>query len=163
MEKFIFMSKYAGMREDLVQAGGGNSAYKITDEKMAIKASGYQLAEVTEKSGYAIVNPKIIKNAFLGCENLDEMTDEQSKRILEKAFLDGERPSIETFLHSISGRYSLHTHPVVVNALTCRKNGEEINIEDLDDKKKNQLNYYKNKMDEELTISNSIVLNNLLK
>ena len=84
MEKFIFMSKYAGMREDLVQAGGGNSAYKITDEKMAIKASGYQLAEVTEKSGYAIVNPKIIKNAFLGCENLDEMTDEQSKRILEK-------------------------------------------------------------------------------
>lgn len=44
-----------------------------------------------------------------------------------------------------------------------RKNGEEINIEDLDDKKKNQLNYYKNKMDEELTISNSIVLNNLLK
>lgn len=126
MEKFIFMSKYAGMREDLVQAGGGNSAYKITDEKMAIKASGYQLAEVTEKSGYAIVNPKIIKNAFLGCENLDEMTEEQSKRILEKAFLEGERPSIETFLHSISGRYSLHTHPVVVNALTCRKNGEEI-------------------------------------
>ena len=44
-----------------------------------------------------------------------------------------------------------------------RKNGEEINIEDLDDEKKNQLNYYKNKMDEELTISNSIVLNNLLK
>ena len=33
----------------------------------------------------------------------------------------------------------------------------------LDDDKKNSLNYYKNKMEEELTISNSIVLNNLLK
>lgn len=33
MNNFLKMSKYAGMREDLVQAGGGNSAYKITDEK----------------------------------------------------------------------------------------------------------------------------------
>ena len=58
MKDFLKMSVYAGMREDLVQAGGGNSAYKLSDEKMAIKASGYQLADVTEQEGYAIVNPK---------------------------------------------------------------------------------------------------------
>ncbi len=28
MNDFIEMSKYAGMREDLVQAGGGNSAFR---------------------------------------------------------------------------------------------------------------------------------------
>ena len=64
MKEFLKMSKYAGMREDLVQAGGGNSAYKITDEKMVIKASGYQLADVNEKVGYAIVNPKVIRDSF---------------------------------------------------------------------------------------------------
>ena len=31
MNSFVKISRYAGMREDLVQAGGGNSAYKITD------------------------------------------------------------------------------------------------------------------------------------
>ena len=44
-----------------------------------------------------------------------------------------------------------------------RLNGKEINLDNLDDGKKNLLNYYKNKMEDELTISNSIVLNNLLK
>lgn len=72
------MSKYAGMREDLVQAGGGNSAYKIANDKMAIKASGYQLADITEKTGYAIVNPKIIRDAFLNCADLEVMTEEES-------------------------------------------------------------------------------------
>lgn len=123
MKDFITMSKYAGMREDLVQAGGGNSAFKISPQRMAIKASGVQLADVTAETGYAIVNPEIIRKAFLGCNNLDAITEEKSKEILAEAYIEGERPSIETFLHSISGRYSLHTHPIVVNALTCRKNG----------------------------------------
>lgn len=125
MKDFEKMSKYAGMREDLVQAGGGNSAYKIAHNKMAIKASGYQLADVTDKEGYAIVNPQIIRDAFLGCPDLDAMTEEESGKILSEAYIEGAKPSIETFLHAISGRYSLHTHPIVVNALACRKNGAE--------------------------------------
>lgn len=123
MKDFIELSKYAGMREDLVQAGGGNSAYKISKEKMAIKASGYQLADLTEEKGYAIVNPHIIADAFLNNSNIADMTEEDAKHILGRAFVEGARPSIETFLHSISGKYSLHTHPIVVNALTCRKDG----------------------------------------
>ena len=47
MKNFIEMSRYAGMREDLVQAGGGNSSYKKDKDKMLIKASGYQLADLT--------------------------------------------------------------------------------------------------------------------
>lgn len=123
MEGFIKISKYAGMREDLVQAGGGNSSFKISNDKMAIKASGYQLADVTENDGYAIVNPRVIREKFLKCEDLSSLTEENSKTILNEAFIEGARPSIETFLHAISGRYTLHTHPIVVNALTCRKGG----------------------------------------
>ena len=57
---------------------------------------------------------------------MDDLTEEYSNQILKDAFIEGKRPSIETFLHSISGRYTLHTHPIVVNAMTCRKNGMEI-------------------------------------
>jgi len=122
---FIRISKYAGMREDLVQAGGGNSAYKISQHEMAIKASGYQMADVSQDNGYAVVDPQLIRDFFMNCDDLEKITSEQSKGISARAFIQGERPSIETFLHSISGRYSLHTHPIVVNALTCRENGTE--------------------------------------
>lgn len=123
MNRFVKMSKYAGMREDLVQAGGGNSSYKIANDKMLIKASGYQLADLTDSDGYAVVNPEIIKKAFLNTSCIDELTEQQSNQILSQAFIEGKRPSIETFLHSISGEYTLHTHPIVVNAMTCRKDG----------------------------------------
>lgn len=126
MNGFLFISKYAGMREHLIQAGGGNTSYKESDEKMYIKASGVQLADITNISGYSIVNPKIIADAFLKTANIDEISEEQGKKILEKAVINGMRPSIETFLHSVSGKYTLHTHPILVNVLTCRKNGMEI-------------------------------------
>ena len=126
MKGFVKISKYSGMREDLVQAGGGNSSFKISDDMMAIKASGYQLADVTEEDGYALVNPKIIRERFLNCEDLSVLTDEDSKSILNEAFIEGKRPSIETFLHAISGKYTLHTHSMVVNVLTCRKGGMEV-------------------------------------
>lgn len=125
MKGFVKISRYSGMREDLAQAGGGNSSFKISEDKMAIKASGYQLADLTETDGFALVNPRVIREAFLSIEDLDTLTDKESKEILEKAFIEGKRPSIETFLHAISGRYTLHTHSIVVNALTSRKTWEE--------------------------------------
>lgn len=125
MKDFVKMSKYAGMREDLVQAGGGNSSFKISPDRMAIKASGFQLADVTEQDGYATVNPKFIQDAFLQDKDIESMSEEKSKQILQQAFIEGKRPSIETFLHAISGTYTLHTHPIVVNVLTCRKGGME--------------------------------------
>lgn len=126
MTDFIKISKYAGMREDLVQAGGGNSSYKESDKKMYIKASGFQLSDISDKDGYAIVNPNVIKDVFLNTENLDVITESKGKVVLDSAYISGCRPSIETFLHSVSGKYTLHTHPIVVNALTCRENWDDI-------------------------------------
>lgn len=123
MNDFVKLSKYAGMREDLVQAGGGNSSYKEASDRMLIKASGYQLADVSETRGFSVVNPQIIKSAFIA--GGDTITEADSKEILKDAVLLGEKPSIETFLHSVTGTYTLHTHPTVVNALTCRKGGME--------------------------------------
>lgn len=123
MNGFVQISKYAGMREDLVQAGGGNSSYKISEDKMVIKASGSQLADVTDRDGYAVVNPKVIRDTLLKIENPDSFTEKDSDNVLKQAYIEGKKPSIETFLHAISGKYTLHTHPVVVNVLTCRNGG----------------------------------------
>ena len=54
------------------------------------------------------------------------MTEDESKEILSEAFIEGKRPSIETFLHAISSKYTLHTHPMVVNVLTCRRGGMDV-------------------------------------
>lgn len=124
--QFIKMSKYAGAREDLVQAGGGNSSYKYTQDRMIIKASGCQLADVTEDTGYAVVDHKIIKEAFLDMLDIQKLSEEKAKEILSRAFIRGGKPSIETFLHAISDCYSLHTHPIIVNALACREDGGAI-------------------------------------
>lgn len=121
MKGFVKISKYAGMREDLVQAGGGNSSYKLNANRMAIKASGYQLSEVTEKDGYSFVDCDKLKASFIGADDLTQITEADGNRILAGALIEGKRPSIETFLHAISETYTLHTHPIVVNAMACRK------------------------------------------
>lgn len=121
-QELIKISRYAGMREDLVQTGGGNTSVKISDTKMLIKASGYQLAEVTEEKGYAIVDYKIIKQ-FFDNKDLHSVIKDDEKKLLDKSFIEGERPSIETFLHAITGKVTLHTHSVLVNILTARRTG----------------------------------------
>lgn len=35
------------------------------------------------------------------------------------------RASIETFLHAVTGKYTLHSHPTLVNILVSRKDGME--------------------------------------
>ncbi|RRD40757.1 class II aldolase [Leptotrichia sp. OH3620_COT-345] len=125
IDELVKMSKYAGMREDLVQAGGGNTSVKINDKIMYIKSSGYHLSEVERKTGYSKVNYKKIVEFFKNY-NEDEITQEKEKKILEEILIEGNRPSIETFLHSITDKYTLHTHPVLVNIFTSRKNGMKI-------------------------------------
>ena len=43
------ISRYCGERFDLVQAGGGNTSVKINDI-MFIKASGFNLADITKNT-----------------------------------------------------------------------------------------------------------------
>ncbi|WP_394884855.1 class II aldolase/adducin family protein [Clostridium butyricum] len=125
VEQFIEISKYAGMREDLVQAGGGNSSVKIDENKMLIKASGFQLADINTNNGYSEIDYHTIVD-FFNNTPIDEITDKYEKKLLNDSLISGTRPSIETFLHSITDTCTLHTHPMLVNVLTCRENGMEV-------------------------------------
>ena len=120
IESLIKLSKYSGMREDIIQAGGGNTSVKIDNETMFIKSSGYQLSEMEENVGYSKVNYKKIVDYFK--TNL-EIKRSDEKNLLEDTLIEGKRPSIETFLHSITEKYTLHTHPVLINVFTSRANG----------------------------------------
>ena len=82
MLNFIHISRYAGMREDLVQAGGGNSSVKTAPGQMLIKASGFQLADITENTGYCAVNPAVISSYFA------QQNFEISERIEKKLLAD---------------------------------------------------------------------------
>ena len=82
MNGLIQISKYAGMRNDLAQAGGGNTSVKIDDQVMLVKSSGYQLADVNRDSGYMKVDYRLIvdyfeKNMTAGTENI--LTEETGK------------------------------------------------------------------------------------
>lgn len=127
IENFVRISKYAGMREDLVQAGGGNVSVKLNARNMLIKSSGQSLADVDFKYGFSVVNYSLLKSTIrmlVGSNN--EVGKNIEQDALRKAIVRGNRPSIETFVHAITKKYTLHTHPVLVNALTCQRDGMSI-------------------------------------
>ena len=134
LQDFIEISKYAGERYDLVQAGGGNSSVKTNDGTMYIKASGVYLSEVCENSGYSIVRNQEILKVF-DDENIYKETDKRkrdkkaSEYMSECNLTPDNRPSIETLLHALLKKYTLHTHPILVNAVVNRENWKEVLLE----------------------------------
>lgn len=108
MQGFIRISKYAGMRNDLAQAGGGNTSVKLDGQVMLVKSSGFQLADVSEKTGYSKINYRLIVDYFeenVGTAGQSGLTEEAGKDLLAKAQMEGGRASIETFLHAVTGKY----------------------------------------------------------
>ena len=131
LRQFLHLSRYAGERFDLVQAGGGNSSLKLDDGTMLIKASGFSLSEVSAKKGYA----KVCLDKVLGILSHEPLLAIGDKReqealastMMRETLLDsGAKPSIETFLHALLDKVTLHTHPLAVNAITCRPDWAEI-------------------------------------
>lgn len=127
----VEMSKYAGERTDLVQAGGGNSSVKCSNGEMLIKASGFLLSDVEENQGYATVNTQQVAaivhdETILNATEKKEMETISGQLVKAATVVEGVRPSIETLLHSLLKKYTLHTHPLVVNMVVVRENWKEI-------------------------------------
>lgn len=125
----VRMSHYAGMRLDLVQAGGGNTSVKLGN-RLLIKASGYWLSEVTNTTGWSILNLPAVQ-ALLDDPTLTALTDkkerEEATSARTQALVEqGPRSSIETLLHAtVPYTYVLHSHPLAVNIVACQPNWKE--------------------------------------
>ena len=116
LDKFKKISKYCGERFDLVQAGGGNTSVKIND-LMFIKASGYNLTNIDENNGYTVINNKLL---------LEHINANVTKDVIEYNFIGNKRGSIETFMHSILKKYTVHLHPIQINRILVSKKATEI-------------------------------------
>ena len=131
IKELVEISKYAGERLDLVQAGGGNSSVKLDNGQMLIKASGYSLSEVVEGYGYSKVLTtevsEIVENKKIITLKTKKEREKLASILVNKATIDiNNRPSIETLLHSFLLKYTLHTHPIVLNIILAKKNWKNI-------------------------------------
>lgn len=123
LKDFVAISKYAGDIPAYVQGGGGNTSVKLDDKRMAIKASGYLLSDMTTDSGYSVVNYSAIRE-YLKSPDTDE--DIFTTKIQSFIVETNNRPSIETGFHALLSKYVIHTHSVFANLLSCSTEGKNI-------------------------------------
>jgi FMN phosphatase YigB (HAD superfamily) len=113
------ISKYCGERFDLVQAGGGNTSVKTRNDWLVIKSSGYNLTNIDTKNGYSVLDNEKI--------NYDIDTG-QTKDVTTYNVFGTKRASIETYMHSILKKYTVHLHPIQINrVLVCESARDIIN------------------------------------
>jgi rhamnose utilization protein RhaD (predicted bifunctional aldolase and dehydrogenase) len=131
-EQMKHISAYAGARRDYVQGGGGNTSVKFDERWMAIKASGYTLAEITEDKGYVTVDYPRIKRYYEAVDAdipRDYEKESLSVNLDSVALLPGmeyKRPSVEVGFHSFLQKCVIHTHSVYANILCCADEGRAV-------------------------------------
>jgi len=176
IKELVEISNFYGANSDFVLAGGGNTSMKDADF-LFVKGSGTTLKTITE-DGFVKMDRKALAAmwakeyskdvASREREVLADLLDARSKGEQNK------RPSVETSLHDLfPQRFVIHTHPALINGLTCGKNfkadvvdlfGEEVVCVDsmmpgyfLAKTVKDALEQYKNKMNKDAQI---IILEN---
>lgn len=102
------ISKFYGIRLDLVQAGGGNISIKNEYDNLYIKESGYSFFDVEdlEKGVCKINNYNQVSNDIYSSIP-DEMAYLKMNSI-------GGYPSLETFMHCLTKKITVHLHPIAV-------------------------------------------------
>lgn len=116
--EFIALCHQYSDAVDLIQAGGGNASTKYlleneSTKKMMIKASGFLMSEVDDKSGFSIIDLDKILAIVDGVQkNIISIDDESlQNQMVNEANLSKLRPSIETYLHALLPfKHVLHLH-----------------------------------------------------
>jgi rhamnose utilization protein RhaD (predicted bifunctional aldolase and dehydrogenase)/NAD(P)-dependent dehydrogenase (short-subunit alcohol dehydrogenase family) len=129
IDELLGVSHRFGLDTTFSRAGGGNSSVKV-DGVLYIKPSGVPLADLTREALVPLDMAPLL--ALLeeapgdgGAPGSDPvMRVAQAARLAEAG---GRRPSVELLFHALlPQRYVLHTHPVVINAVTCNRDGAEL-------------------------------------
>ncbi len=111
---------------DYVKGGGGNTSVK-NETTLWVKPSGTTLGGLTEETFVAMNRAKI--NRLYEAETPSEAA---AREILVKDLMaeavenEAGRPSVEAPLHNVfEATFVVHTHPCLVNGLTCAIRGHE--------------------------------------
>lgn len=125
--ELVELSRRFGGDPEWVLAGGGNTSVKV-DDLLYIKASGYALASMTPEGLVAMRREELQKIWGKTYPAEVEPREEQALADLMNARHPdhGEkRPSVETLMHeALPFTYVIHTHPALVNGITCGGAGE---------------------------------------
>ena len=113
-------------RNDFVKGGGGNSSVKNANT-LWIKPSGTTMATI-ENEDFVVLDRKAIDRLKTVDPSVPESTRETIVLdIMTTANTSPEkgRPSVEAPVHNLfEATYVIHTHPTIVNGMTCGKAGE---------------------------------------
>jgi rhamnose utilization protein RhaD (predicted bifunctional aldolase and dehydrogenase) len=112
---------------EYVRGGGGNSSVK-QDDTIWVKPSGTTLCGLSPEAFVAMDRAKLDK--LFAIEKPEDPNEREAivKDVMMASRLEGAtgRPSVEAPLHnSLSARFIVHTHPALVNGLTCAQNGKQ--------------------------------------
>ena len=130
IQDLIEISQFYGKDKEYVIAGGGNTSFK-NDEFLWIKASGIALSDIDENGFVRMSREKLKVISEKEYSSNSDEREAQVKTDLAAAIdsQDGLRPSVETSMHDvINFPFVIHTHPTVVNALTCSNNSKELSF-----------------------------------
>jgi rhamnulokinase len=131
LEAATALSRRFGEDPQFTRAGGGNSSVKDA-ETLYVKASGEPLASITPSSlmPLAIAPLRALGPADRGRPGDVPPGSDAVMRVAMGARQrdEGERrPSVECVFHAlIPRRFVIHTHPTIVNAIACARDGEQV-------------------------------------
>ena len=111
-----------------VKGGGGNSSAK-TKDTIWVKPSGTTMGNITANKFVALDRAKVLRMDEVSLAGDVKKREALAKDIMAAAVLPDSsgRPSVEAPLHNLlEATYVIHTHPALVNGMTCAKNGEAV-------------------------------------
>ena len=110
---------------DYVRGGGGNTSVK-DDTTLWVKPSGTTLAGLTPDTFVAMSRAGINKLYDVTPPATPAAREALVKEMMATAVVnDAGRPSVEAPLHNaFEATYVVHTHPALVNGMTCARDGE---------------------------------------
>jgi rhamnose utilization protein RhaD (predicted bifunctional aldolase and dehydrogenase) len=127
IQELVAVSRRYGSDREFVVAGGGNTSWKNGTD-LFVKGSGVSL-ETIDDAGFVRMDRAKLSAIWSASYPPDSAARESAVLAdLMAARLPGEeakRPSVETLLHDILPyAFIVHTHPALVNGITCSAGGE---------------------------------------
>lgn len=103
IDALTYLNKTIGIRLDLTQAGGGNISIKTYPHYMRIKSSGTMLFD-------DVCTTLLYKDIDLRAN----IKDDEEGEVLNRYIKSGGQPSLETWFHCVTRKYTVHCHPIAV-------------------------------------------------
>jgi NAD(P)-dependent dehydrogenase (short-subunit alcohol dehydrogenase family)/rhamnose utilization protein RhaD (predicted bifunctional aldolase and dehydrogenase) len=125
--RLIALAQHFGLDPEFSRGGGGNASVKV-EGTLWIKPSGVPLATLQATDLVPLDRARLL--SFLDQPPDVAAGEDPVIRAAELARLGsahGPRPSVELLFHALlDERMVLHTHPILINAVTCNRDGEAI-------------------------------------